>query len=420
MRLQSIVAGCVVATLSASLTAPPATADNTTGPASGNSLATASTVLPGRAAPGSTPERKAAWASLNPEQQQRVRDLFTARVAPEIRSAAAAGQSARPVRDLLAGKETHGPADNALRTVAQPLKPSAAVAGFDDDTDGLPDAFENGVADAFTPFYHISAGELPGTGFAIHADGVPQTSIVPLPAIPPKSDFRVQPLGFASDGFTQFGFLRIDYLSLWNRDDGLDLGCVSSTILDLVGIPVGDVIRALSGHPEEQERSAVLVAAPVPAPGTFNTDPAAYSAYDFFTTAHEGVSIFDQSMFLAPSAPVPAGNHIQLANARSKHGTYAFNPDGYPIFHPAVVAAAYSTIDFLFFAEIIDEITYLALLFLADDLFFLCVVEHFQEQGGSFAGRRTNVGEPGRPINQSGFIEDPKVRAKLTTPLWIL
>lgn len=416
MRLRNFVAGCAVATLSVSLAAPPATA----GPASGGSLAAASDLLPGRAAPGSTPERRAAWASLNPEQQQRVRDLFTARVAPEIRAAVPAGQAARPVRDLLAGKENRGPADNALRTVAQPVKPAAALAGFDDDIDGLPDAFENGVADAFTPFYHISGGELPGTGFAIHADGVPQTSIVPLPAVPPKSDFRVQPLGFASDGVTQFGFLRIDYLSLWNRDDGLDLGCVSSTILDLVGIPVGDVIRALSGHPEEQERSAVLVAAPVPAPGAFNTDPAAYSAYDFFTTAHEGVSIFDQSVFLAPSAPVPAGNHIQLANARSKHGTYAFNPDGYPIFHPAVVAAAYSTIDFLFFAGIIDEITYLALLFLADDLFFLCVVEHFQEQGGSFAGRRTNVGEPGRPINQSGFIEDPKVRAKLTTPLWIL
>jgi len=416
MRLRSIVAGFVVATLPVSLAAPPTTAE----PASGSSLATASTVLPGRAAPGSTPERRAAWASLNPEQQQRVRELFKARVAPKIRNAVPAAQPARPVRELLAGKANGGPADRAVRTVARPLKPAAGVAGFDDDIDGLPDAFENGVADAFTPFYHISGGELPGTGFAIHADGVPQTSIVTLPAVPPKSDFRVQPLGFASDGFTQFGFLRIDYLSLWNRDDGLDLGCVSSTIRDLVGSPVGDVIRALSGHPEEQERSAVLVAAPVPAPGTFNTDPAAYSAYDFFTTAHEGVSIFDQSMFLAPSAPVPAGNHIQLANARSKHGTYAFNPDGYPIFNPAVVAAAYSTIDFLFFAEIIDEITYLALLFLADDLFFLCVVEHFQEQGGSFADRRINVGEPGRPINQSGFIEDPKVRVKLTTLLWIL
>src|SRR6266540_1877599 len=112
MRLRSIVAGCAVATLSVSLAAPPATAE----PVAGSSLATASDLLPGRAAPGSTPERRAAWASLNPEQQQRVRDLFKARVAPQIRAAVPAGQTARPVRELLAGKESRGPADNALRT----------------------------------------------------------------------------------------------------------------------------------------------------------------------------------------------------------------------------------------------------------------------------------------------------------------
>jgi hypothetical protein len=378
-------------------------------------MAAAPDLLPAKAVPGSTPQRRAAWESLDPARQQQVRDLFKARVAPAIRGAAETDPAPRPVGDLLAGKVSD-PAGGALRTVQGTLAPAAGVAGFDDDLDGLPEAFENAVADAFTPEYHISAGELPGTGFGILADGVPQQTIVPLPPVPPVSNFRVQPLGFLSG----FGYLRIDYLTLWNRDDGLDLGCISSTILDLIGIPVSDVVQALTGHPEEQERSAILVAAPAPAPNTFNTDPNAYLALDFFTTAHEGVPFFDQSMFIAPDAPVPANSHVLLANARSKHGTYVFNPNGYPIFQPAVIAAAYATIDFLFISGIIDEILYLALLFLADDLFFLCVVEHFQEQGGFYAGLRTNVGEPGRPINASGFIEDPKIRSKLTTPLWIL
>lgn len=417
MRSRTLLAGCVAVVLAVTSTNVSSAAPVApSGPATGTTMAPAPELLPGKAVPGSTPERRAAWESLSPAQQQRVRDVFKARVAPAIRQAAEAEQAPRPVRDLLAGKVSD-PASAALRT-AEGTVTSAPVSarGFDDDIDGLPDAFENGVADAFTPEYHISAGERPGTGFGILANGVPQQTIVPLPPVPPVSNFRVQPLGFLSG----FGFLRIDYLSLWNRDDGLELGCISSTILDLVGIPVGDVVRALSGHAEEQERSAILVAAPAPAPGVFNTDPNAYSALDFFTTAHEGVSIFDQSMFIAPGAPVPANNHVLLANARSKHGTYSFNPDFYPIFNPAIISAAYATIDFLFFSGIIDELTYLALLFLADDLFFLCVVEHFQEQGGFYAAQRTNVGEPGRPINASGFIEDPKVRVKLTTPLWIL
>jgi hypothetical protein len=409
MRLRTVLAGCAIAALSASFISSPsaAAAENTLGAAPGVA----------RAVPGSTAQRRAAWSSLSSAKQQQVRDLFKARVTPEIQKAARAGQNPRSVEDLLTHK-----GNDAVSTVSSPLAkaPVNGLLTVDNDFDGLDDKFENSVADAFTPFYHISAGELPGTGFAIHADSVPQTSITTLPAIPPVSDFRVQPLGFAFGGGTQFGLLRIDYLTLWNRDDGLDLGCVSSTILDLVGIPFSDVVRALTGHPEEQERSAVLVAAPVPAPNTFNDNAAAYSAYDYFTTAHEGIAFFDQSTFLTPSSPVPAGNHLQLGLARSKHGTYAGNPDGHPDFQPAVIAAAFATIDFLYFDGIIDDITYFALQFLADDVFFGCVVEHFSDQGGFFAGTRTNIGEPGHAINQSGYIEDPKLRVKLTTPLWLL
>lgn len=410
MHRRTLLAGCLAAALLATCTAT----SSATEPAAGTRLAAAPDLLPPLAEPKSTPERRAAWESLGASGQQQVRDLFTARVAPAVRGAADADRSPRSARDLLAGKVSD-PAANTLRTAEKSVAPTTKqVAGFDDDLDGLPDAVENGVADAFTPEYHISAGELPGTGFGLLADGTPQRTVVSLPPVPPVSNFRVQPLGIASG----FGFLRIDYLTLWNRDDGLDGRCVSTTILDLIGIPANDVIRALTGHPEEQERSAVLVAAP--AAGTYNSDPNAYVALDFFTTAHEGVPFFDQSMFIAPPAPVPANNHVLLGNARSKHGTYSFNAEGYPIFQPAVIAAAYAAIEILYITGVIDWVTYLALLFLADDLFFGCVIERFQEQGGFYAALRTNVGEPGRPINASGFIEDAKIRDKLTTPLRIL
>lgn len=414
MRSRTLLAGCLAVALTVTLTGT-AAAGRPTGPAAGTKLAAAPDVVPDLAVRGSTPERRAAWESLGPARQQQVRDLFKARVAPAVRAAAEDAEPApRSARDLLAGKVTD-PAGGTLHTAGGTPAATRGVTGFDDDADGLPDAVENGVADAFTPEYHVSAGELPGTGFGILANGTPQQTVVPLPPIPPVSKFRVQPLGFASG----YGFLRLDYLTLWNRDDGLETNCVSTTILDLIGIPAGDVVRALTGHPEEQERSAVLVAAPAPA-GVYNTDPNAYLALDFFTTAHEGVLFFDQSMFIAPDAPVPANNHVLLGAARSKHGTYSFNPEGYPIFQPAVIDTAYATIELLYITGVIDYITYLALLFLADDLFFGCVVEHFQEQGGFYAASRTNVGEPGRPINASGFIEDPKIRNKLTTPLWIL
>lgn len=413
MRSRTLLAGFVVATLVVAVTGTSSVAAGKS-QGVGTRLAAAPDLLPALAVPKSTAERRAAWESLGAAGQQQVRDLFKARVAPAVRAAAEGGQAPRSARDLLAGRLSDPATTNTVRTARKPLATTRQVTGFDDDADGVPDAVENGVADAFTPEYHISAGELPGTGFGILANGTPQRTVVSLPPVPPVSNFRVQPLGFSGG----YGFLRIDYLTLWNRDDGLDGRCVSTTILDLIGIPAGDVIRALTGHPEEQERSAILVAAP--ASGAYNTNPGAYVALDFFTTAHEGVPFFDQSMFIAPSAPVPAGGHVLLGTARSKHGTYTFNAEGYPIFQPAVIAAAYATIDFLYAAGIIDYITYLALLFLADDLFFGCVIERFQEQGGFYASSRTNVGEPGRPINASGFIEDAKIRDKLTTPLWIL
>ena len=260
------------------------------------------------------------------------------------------------------------------------------------------------MADAFTPLYHVSGGEEPFTGFALFEDGTPQKVRQHLPPVPPVSHFRVQPLGFgtATDG-TRLSVLRLDYLTLWNRDDGLDSGgaCLfeAGIVGGLIGLNLAQLLQGLESHEFDNERSAALVAAPVTGP-EFNLDPAAYKAYAYFTTAHEG-GFFDQSTFIFPGEPVPAGNHIQLALSRSKHGTYAFNPDFLPMIPDWIIVITYDTINFLYAIGQIDVFQYLAYLFIADTLFFGCVVEQFEEQGGQFAATRTNVGEPGRPINQS-------------------
>jgi PKD repeat protein len=301
--------------------------------------------------------------------------------------------------------------------------------GSDADADGLPDDFENQVADAFTPIYHVG-NEQPGTGFALFGDYVPQTPVQVFPPVPPISHFRVQPLGFLTDPYgNQYGFLRIDYLTLWNRDDGLDVTWFCRLNLELlaeaynlagIGITVGDILESVTGHMVDNERSAVLVAAPVSAPNVFNTNPWAYSAYSFFTTAHEGSILFDQSRYYYPDQPVPAGWHIHLWLSRSKHGTYPFHPAGFPIFRPVWILLYFSGIEFLYGMGWIDEYTYLAFAYAGDVTFYSCIVERFDELGVSFAATRSNVGEPSNPINGSHFIQDTQhgLRQKLEMPLW--
>jgi hypothetical protein len=137
-----------------------------------------------------------------------------------------------------------------------------------------------------------------------------------------------------------------------------------------------------------------------------------------YTAGHEG-TFTDTSAYFVPSQPVPAGPHINLALSRAKHATYTFNPDFYPLLPTWFIGSVYSTIDFLWISQVIkDPWLYLALLALADGVFFLCFVEHFTDMGAWFADPRINVGEPGRPINGSSFIADPDLAPKLTVPLW--
>lgn len=298
---------------------------------------------------------------------------------------------------------------------------SLCVAGTaDEDQDGLPESLENQVADAFTPFYHVSAGET--DNFATFANTEAQTP-VGLFGPNPISHFRVKPLGFGTDTRTGqlVSMLQIDYLTLWDHDSGNSTGIDCFLLSPALGAAVELINQP---HALDNERSAVLVAAPTTGYGVYNTNASSYSAYEFFTTGHEGVSPFDQTRYLVPEYPVSAvgASHINLWLSKSKHATYPFNPHYYPQFEWWFIASVYDGIwlDCYYFNY--DEWCFIQL-YLADVLFYDCAVEKFNEQGGRYAFKRINVGEPRvggtsqHPINASEFISHGEVGEKLRTPL---
>lgn len=282
--------------------------------------------------------------------------------------------------------------------------------GSDADSDGLPDSFENSLADGFTPFYFVSGGENSGTGFASFNNSAPQTVNQVFGSTPPRSNFRVTPLRIQTgNNGIQYGLIQIDYLTLWNRDDGLVSGntCVANPFINTI---------ELTSHPLDNERSALLVAAPI-SNGTYNTNLQAYKVYSIYTAAHEN-TFFDQSRYINLSTPVDINNHILLGLARSKHGTYTFNPNYFPIVPLYIINATYLSLYFAYYYGQISYLAYLTLLFIANQTFFSCVVERFQDVGGVFANTRINVGEIKNPINNSGYIQDTAIRNKLNMRLW--
>jgi hypothetical protein len=175
---------------------------------------------------------------------------------------------------------------------------------YDADGDGLPDAFENQLADAFAPDYHVSAGE--PDHFATFNDlSASQTIQRVFGATPPINYFRVTPLGFrtSSTSGTQLAFS-----------------------LGLVGISSDVLLPIITSHNLDNERSAILVAAPTQGYNVYNTDPQAYKVYEYYTAAHEN-TFWDQSLdlYLVPAQPAPT--HLPLWLSRSKHATYPGNPD---------------------------------------------------------------------------------------------
>jgi len=288
--------------------------------------------------------------------------------------------------------------------------------GPDLDNDDLEDQFEDDLAYAFRPIYHVSYGELSGTGFANFGDYVPQTATQLFPAVPPRNHVRVKPIGMIWLNGQYLGFLQIDYFTMWNRDDGL---VVSNWCIYLTGGVAWFLEPWVAfSHALDNERSAVLVAAPVVG-GDYNPSPGAYKAYDYYTAAHED-TLNDKSRYIAPTSPVPAYTSVLLGLSLSKHATYTFNPDGLPLAPSWVMYAVYGELDWLYFTGQIDWWEYLIYLYIADVVFYACWIEHFIEQGGWLPGASKNVGDVGNAINASGFIETSALRTKLNKTLWYI
>lgn len=290
----------------------------------------------------------------------------------------------------------------------------------DIDNYGLPDTLESQLADSFTPRYFVSTGEQPATGIATFQNRSDQQ--IPLqvfPTSPPTiiSYYRVTPLRIVG----QQGYLQIDYLTLWNRDDGPSYSGPCNALLTvlsgLAGVSAFQIIQALLAHNLDNERSIARVIAPAIA-GSFNTDPNAYRLDKMFTAAHEG-SILDRSIDITFSPAKSPPFHLGLALSRSKHGTYPFDPNGVvsllPLFVVIAIYAAVSAycVHCIVFPRPVCALRCELLLFFADLVVFECFVERFGNQGGTLAQTRINVGESGHPINASRFIQVPALSQKL-------
>jgi hypothetical protein len=308
-------------------------------------------------------------------------------------------------------------------------QPRPVQLDHDLDGDGLPDdgppnlsgktsdGFETVLAKEFMPVYFISTGEQ--QQFATFGDYVPWTVSSTIGTNPPNSYIHVTPLGLAADqSGNQLYAIRVDYLSLWNADGGL-VGGGAACFYSYFGLD--SVINQVSGHDLDAERSVMLLAAPA-VNGKYNPDPNAYSLYSLYTAAHEG-TFFDQSEYADFSTPVPAGNHVDLAQSVSKHSTYGFNPNYYPITPDWFIVDVNEVIDEEYADGDIDDATYAILLAAADDTFYGCLVERFGDQGGQAPNPVINVGEVNHPLNGSTFIEDDSSRAlnladKLNDPVF--
>src|SRR4051794_11472883 len=279
---------------------------------------------------GARPESKAAYDNLTTAKRNQAFQ--------KVRSRLVSPQQLVQIRfspQTSTGLKRVASADVLTDTLATSADALAAVAldATDQDSDRLPDKFEKRLANAFTPFYFVSAGD-PDV-FATFKDQSNLAIATLGQATPPISHYRVTPLGIKNG----FGYLQIDYLTVWNRDEGLSVSTLCKVLLPALGLS----IDGLGSHDFDEERSAVLVGAPASG-SSYSSDAAAYKAYDFYLAARGGVLPFDHSGYIPPANPVPAGQHVILGLSRSKHSTYPFNPDKFPIFRQEIIAATFAAI----------------------------------------------------------------------------
>ena len=279
------------------------------------------------------------------------------------------------------------------------------LSGADSDGDGLPDELETQLADNFTPAYSLSYFEYSGTGLSLFQDrsDMPVASQV-FPASPPTltSYYRVTPLGVVGGQ----SYLQVDYLSLWNRDDGLAINgaCASDIdILDFFGIFSPGFGTGLRGHDFDHERSMVRLVAPA-AGGGFNMDPSAYRLDRFFTAAHEGTD-FDHSDFYTINPPAGPEAHYGLYMSLSKHGTYGYWPHGLPLMPYWMIGSIYGGVETAcyFWYDWCGLFYYIA-----DEVVFDCVTEKHLPQDWALArgDLRINVGEMEHPLPGGSIINN--------------
>lgn len=195
------------------------------------------------------------------------------------------------------------------------------------------------LMNGFKPYYKVSSGENAGTGFATFKNSVPQSVLRNYAPAPVISHYRVTPLGFGRDRTTnqRYGVIRLDFLTEWNRDDGPAIGADCLALSAGLGLSLDE----LGAHALDNERSAILVAAPDAGYYQYNVDHRVYKAYDFYLAAHEGIFPFDHSDYYAPDNPWAIGNHPVLYLSKSKHATYGFNPHRFPMVNNAIIAETY-------------------------------------------------------------------------------
>ena len=223
-------------------------------------------------------------------------------------------------------------------------------------------------------------------------------------------------------------------MTLWDHDSGLvgGFGCGLAALF----------LNGILNHPLDDERSALLVAAPAP-DGVFNTDPNAYQSVSLYTAAHENTFVDHSEYHDFPTSPMPANYHVPLWSSLQKHSTYTFDPDWLPILEIYLQIIVWQYIDYYFgygcegwfpgdtfwedygFSQMCDDQYY----YVYYEVYFLvytCAVERFHSGSTdgivSLASTRINVGEPAHPINGSTFIQDNSssafhLRDKLLNPL---
>ncbi|MEK6336094.1 MAG: DUF4214 domain-containing protein [Acidobacteriota bacterium] len=312
-----------------------------------------------------------------------------------------------------------------------------SVATFDGDHDGLPDNLENTVADNFTPYYHVSQYET--DNYSTFLDSIPQTVKARFGQTP-VSHFRVVPLsgGIGPIRYNYVAgrwesFLRVDYWTMWDHDSGL--------VGESCNFAPGEqLLEGLKSHDIDDERSALLVSAPaVWTDNGFavNLDPGAYSSLSLYTAAHESTPTAHNQYINFPQNPRPAGDRLELWQSLSKHGTYAFNPDGVVLLQQWQIAWIFDIVYQLFqgvicngnddwdmfWIEMFGDPAfgwgcetwtgiYVAVVYYVTILVYACATESFYEQGSQLANIRINLGEPqvngfpGNPINGSSFIQE--------------